>query len=345
MEWRKRAVCRLGIWGGALLLSVGASGAWAQAYPAKPIRIIVSTSPGGVTDMLTRTTAQVVSESIGQPVVVENRPGAGTLIGMSMCSKAPPDGYTICITDNQSLVYNPLLFRKLPYDPDRDFIPITALARNFGSAIVARASLPVDSFKGMVAHAKKHPGEFNFATWGPGSIPAIYYAWMTRQNGIDLTAIPYKGAGPSLVAVTGGQVDMAYSNLGLALPLVKSGKLKVLAVTGTTRHPDFPEIPSLGELDSDPEMDNYFALYAPAGTPRPIVDLLSKEFSKAMQAPSLQRVVKENFLAVVGNRPDEFAAVLKALRARAAHVFSTVGIEPSDAPGDAPSQSKSKPGS
>jgi tripartite-type tricarboxylate transporter receptor subunit TctC len=324
---------------GALILQGAASlPVSAQSFPNKPIRIIASTSPGGITDLLARSTAQLVGASLGQPVVVENRPGAGTLIGMSMCAKSPPDGYTLCITDNQSLVYNPLLFKKLPYDPDSDFTAVTALARNFGSAIVAPASLPASSFKEVLAYGKAHPGAVNFATWGPGSIPAIYYSWITRQNSVDLTAIPYKGAGPSLIAVTSGQVDLAYSNIGIAQPMVQAGKLKILAVTGSVRHPDFPDVPSLGELNSDPGMDNYFGIFAPAKTPRAIVERLSAEFAKAMRSAQLQTVAKENFLQVVGNTPDEFAGLVKNNRATAAHVFKTLGIEPSDAPGDAPAQ-------
>jgi tripartite-type tricarboxylate transporter receptor subunit TctC len=271
-------------------------------------------------------------------VVVENRPGAGTFVGMSACAKSPPDGYTLCITDNQSLIYNPLLFRTLPYDADRGFTPVTALARNTASAIVAPVSLQADSFKEVVAFAKKHPGAINFATWGPGSLGAIYYSWIKRQNGIDIIAIPYKSAAPTLVAVSSGEVQLAYNNLGVVQPLVKSGKLKVLAVTGSARQPDYPDVPTLSELDSDPDLENNFGIFAPAGTPKPIVEILSREFVKAMNSPLLQGVAQHNFLKVVGNTPDEFAALIKAGKARAAYVFNAAGIEQSDAPGDSPAQ-------
>jgi tripartite-type tricarboxylate transporter receptor subunit TctC len=307
--------------------------AQAQAsFPEKPVRLIVSSSPGGITDLLARAAATQAGATLGQTVVVENRPGAGTLIGMSACAKAPPDGYTICITDNQSLVYNPLLFKKLPYDADRDFAPVTALAKSYGGAIVASASLPDKDFKSMVEDARKRPGAINFGTWGPGSVPAIYFSWIVRENKIDLTGIPYKGSAPSLLAVTSGEVQLAYSNWGLAKPMVETGKLKVLAITGSKRHPDIPNVPSLAELDSDPDMDTFWGIYAPAGTPSAAVHKLAKAFGDAMRSPAMATLTKENSLAVIGNTPEDFATMLKAARANAAKVFTAIGIEPTEAP-------------
>ena len=302
-----------------------------QAFPSKPIRIIVSTSPGGITDLLARNSGQAVSESIGQPVLVEYRPGAGTFIGMSACAKSPPDGYTVCITTAESLVYNPLLFTKLPYDPDHDFAPVTVIAQAYG-LIVAHEAVKAGTFPELLALARANPGTLNFATWGPGSIPGIYLEWINRQNGVQLTAIPYKGAGAATPAILAGQVQVTYTAIGLVRPHLKSGRLKLLAVTGSKRQAEFPDTPSLGELNSDPALYSGFSLFAPSKTPAPIVERLSAEFAKAIRSPRMQALLKENSLEGVGYTPSEFAEFLKADRANAARIFRTLGIKPADAP-------------
>lgn len=325
----------------AVLAASGLCGsAGAQVWPTKPIRIITSTSPGGVTDLISRTVGQLLTDALGQNVVIENRPGAGTFIGMAACARAEEDGHTLCITDNQSLVYNPLLFTRLPYDPDRDFAPVGVIARSNGGVIVAHPATPGNTFQEVMNWAREHPGTLNFATWGPGSVPAIYYAWITRQNGVNITAIPYKGAGPSILALTAGQVQLAYSNVGIARPLLEAGRLKILAMTGVQRHPQYPQIPSLGELNSDPAMDTFFALYAPARTPAAIVKRLSSELAKAVRSPRFQALARDNSLVPVGNTPEEFAVLLRDTRVNAARVFQTIGIKPVEAPQDAPAVSK-----
>ena len=214
----------------------GAAGvALSQTFPSKPIRIIVSTSPGGLTDLISRNSGQSVTESTGQPVVVEYRPGAGTLIGFQACAKAPPDGYTVCVTTPESIVYNPLLYAKLPYDPENDFVAVTNLATGVGGVIVAHPSTPGNNFAEMIAHAKANPGALNYATWGSGSVPGIFLGWINYANGVSITPVPYKGAGPSLPAIVAGQVHLTYSAIGLVAPHVKAGKLKLLAVAGTKR--------------------------------------------------------------------------------------------------------------
>jgi tripartite-type tricarboxylate transporter receptor subunit TctC len=209
----------------AFALALACGPALAQVFPSKPMRIIVSTSPGGLTDLLARTTGQAVNESVGQPVVVEYRPGAGTLIGMAACAKSPPDGYTLCITTPESLVYNPLLFSKLPYDPENDFAPVTVLAHSYGM-IVAHESVKAHTFPDVLAQAKAQPGALSFATWGAGSIPGIYLGWINHQNGVQITAIPYKGAGAATPAIVGGQVQLTYTAIGLVRSHLKTGRLK-----------------------------------------------------------------------------------------------------------------------
>jgi tripartite-type tricarboxylate transporter receptor subunit TctC len=307
------------------------TGALAQQFPAKPIRIIVPTSPGGLNDALSRTLAQQVSESVGQPVVVENRAGAGSMIGMSALAKSPPDGYTVAITTAEALVYNPLFYTRLPYDPDGDFSYVSQLVRNLG-VIVAHPSTPGAAFSDVMAYAKSNPGKLNWATWGPGSTPAIYLEWIRRQNAVDITAVPYKGVGPSIPAIVGGQVHLAFMGIASAVPLVQSGKLKALAVTGGASHlSSLPSVPNLAQYNSDPDFVSDFSVYAPAKTPGPILDRLSSEFVKALRTPQLQKFTAGT-MVVVGSTPAEFAAALKAKRAEAARLFKALNIQPREAP-------------
>jgi len=320
----------------AASLLVPAAFAQSDAFPAKPIRIIASTSPGGLTDLLARNLGRLMSESLGQQVVVENRPGAGTLIGMTACARAPADGYTLCLTDNQSLVFNPLLFSKLPYDPKADFSPIGGVVRTPNDVIVASPSFPANNLAEVLALARAKPGTVSFATWGPGSLPAIYYAWITRQAGVQMTPVPYKGAGPSFVAVLSGEVNLAYSSLALAKPAAEAGKVKLIAVTGNRRAAAFPNTASLAESNADPNLGTFWGLYAPAKTPPAIVAKLNAELNKALASASFQGFAQQGFLETIAGTPEQFAATLAQAQAASARTFQAVGIQPTDAPADAP---------
>jgi tripartite-type tricarboxylate transporter receptor subunit TctC len=304
--------------------------AFAQSFPLKPIRIIVPTSPGGLNDLLSRTLGQQIAESVGQPVLVENRPGGGSMIGMALLAKSPPDGYTVAITTAEPLVYNPLLYTKLPYDAEKDFSYVTQLVRTLG-AIIAPAAAPFTTFPEMIALAKAKPGALNWATWGPGSAPAIYLEWVKRQNGVDIAAIPYKGAGPSLPATVSGEVQLTYTGVGLVLPLVRTGKLKVLAVTGAENVPAIGEVPPLSKFGSDPNFLSGFSVYGPANIPGAILERLSAEFRIALRSPQAAKVMENNMVPVASN-PREFAAQIREDRANAARVLRALGIKPSEAP-------------
>ena len=319
----------------ASLLSQSAL-AQTDAFPAKPIRIIASTSPGGLTDLLARNLGRQMSDSLGQQVVVENRPGAGTLIGMTACARAPADGYTLCLTDNQSLVFNPLLFSKLPYDPKGDFVAIGGVVRTPHDVIVASPTLPANNLAEVLALARTKPGTVSFATWGPGSLPAIYYAWITRQAGVQMTPVPYKGAGPSFLAVMTGEVNLAYSSLAIAKPAAEAGKVKLIAVTGNRRAAGFPSTASLGESNSDPNLGTFWGLYAPAKTPTAIVARLNTELNKALSSAAFQSCAQQGFLETMAGTPEQFAATLAQAQATSARTFQTIGIQPTDAPSDAP---------
>jgi len=324
-----------GVWLARLLAVLVTAGAApfvaAQPFPSKPVNIIVPYTAGGVVDLIARTLGQQITESTGQPVIVVNRPGGNAIIGMQACAKAPPDGYTVCLTIGDSIVYNPLLYASLPYDAEADFAPVTLIAWS-NSMLVANANAPVGSFKEMVAYAKSNPGALNFGTWGPASTPDLYLQWIRRQLGIDIAAIPYKGAGQANPALFAGEIDITLYGIGNALPHLKAGKLKPLAVMGNRRSPLLPDVPSLGEEGADPGLSIYFCAFAPAKTPKAIVDRLNAEIVKAIRTPRAQAMFEQYTLRVEGNAPEDFAKFLVEDRANAARVFNALGIRPGAEP-------------
>lgn len=315
----------------ALLAATQLHMASAQTYPSKPVRIIVPIVAGAVLDALARTIGQQVSESIGQPVLVENRPGGSSIIGMQTCAKAAPDGHTLCMTVADSLSYVPHLFSNLPFDPENDFAPIIYLVRG-NSMLLASANAPFNSFKEMIAFAKQKPGVINWGTWGAGSIPDMYLQWTKHQTGVNITAVPYKGGGQAIPALLAGEVQVTFMAIGPMIPHIKAGKLKPIAVVGDRRSNHLPNVPSLADEGADPGVRSYFGLFAPGKTPKPIIDRLNAEFNKALQTPRLQEFVRAQTLDVVGGSAAEFAEFLKADRANAGRLFRAIGVQPSAAP-------------
>jgi tripartite-type tricarboxylate transporter receptor subunit TctC len=248
----------------------------AQQFPQRPVRVIVPFAAGGLVDTLARTIGSQFQATTGQPMIVDTRPGGSSIIGMTACAKAPPDGYTLCFTVADSLSYNAALFSDLPYAPDSDFTPILNLAWSNTNLIVANAKVPYSSFRELIAYAKANPGKVNWATWGPASLPDVYLRWINRVASTDMTAIPYKGAGAGNPAVLSGESDVTYMGFGLAGPLMKSGKLKFLISLGDRRSSYVPELPSLAEEGVDPGLKTYFAAFAPARTPVPVANRLNE---------------------------------------------------------------------
>ncbi|OFZ97640.1 MAG: hypothetical protein A3H35_06895 [Betaproteobacteria bacterium RIFCSPLOWO2_02_FULL_62_17] len=303
----------------------------AQSFPSKPIRIIVPYVGGGAVDGSARVVAAPMSEAMGQPVLVENRPGASSMVGMQACAKSPADGYTTCMTVADSLSYNPFLFKNLPYDPDKDFAPVINLLRG-NSMLFAKGNAPFNNFKEMIAYAKSRPGTLNWGTWGPASVPDMYLQWIKHEVGVNIAAVPYKGAGQAVPAVLAGEVDISYMVIGAILPHIKAGKLKPLAVVGGRRSPLLPDLPHLAEEGADPGLRSYFGIFAPGGTPKPIVDRLNAEFAKALQLPKVQEFFRTQALDIVGGSADEFARFLREDRVNSGRVFKTMGVKPGDAP-------------
>jgi len=304
----------------------------AQTYPSGLIRIIVPYAAGGVTDSLARIVGAQVADAVGQPVIIENRPGASSMLGMQACANAKPDGYTVCIAVADSRSYNPQLFASLPYDPDKSFAPVMRLALT-NNLLVGNAKTPFNNYKDMVAYAKAAPGKLNWGTWGPATLPDLYLRWVSSQAGVNIQAIPYKGgAAQANPAVYSGEVDITYMGFGTAAPQIAAGAIKPLVAVGARRSAFMPELPCLGEEGGDPGLTGYFGLFAPAGTPASIVQQLNAEFTKAIDAPQVQAFYKNSTLIAETNTPDEFAAFVTADREAAARVFKSMGITPQAAP-------------
>jgi tripartite-type tricarboxylate transporter receptor subunit TctC len=313
------------------MLWAWASAAMAQAFPSRPLRIIVPLAAGGVIDVVARAIGTVVHESTGQPVIVENRPGASSIIGMNACAKAPPDGYTICLTNADSLSYGPHVFAGLPYDAATDFTPISNIGWT-NNIIVAHVGVPFDTYKGMIDHARANPGVLNWATWGSATLPDLYLRWIRHQTGVDIVAIPYYGAAQGNPSIYSGQTQLTYMGVGTALPQMQSGKIKPIVAIGNRRLSYLPELPSLSEEGGDPDLPSYFGVFGPARMPIPIVERWNEELANALRKPNVIGLMRSFTVDPVGNSAPEFAAFMKENRDNAGKVFRMLGIVPQKAP-------------
>ena len=329
----RRASRKLPTWLATLMtLCLLASSAAGQTFPSGIVRIIVPYAAGGIADALARVTGQRVQDAIGHPVIVENRPGASSIIGMQACANAAPDGYTVCLTVADSLSYNPQVFAKLPYDPEKSFVPVMMLALT-NNLLVAHIDAPFGDYKGMIAYAKANPGKLNWGTWGAATLPDLYRLWITAHEQVNITGIPYKGgAAQANPAVIKGEVDVTYMGFGTASPQIEARKIKPIVAIGIRRSHFMPELSALGEEGSDPGLQGYFGLFAPAKTPRAIVERLNVEFTKAIASPQVQTFYKNTTLTAEPNTPDQFAAFVKADREAASTAFKSIGITPQDVP-------------
>ena len=316
---------RLLLVGAAAFMAVTA--AVAQGYPNKSIRFIVPYPPGGGTDIVARLVAAKMTQNMGQPVLVDNKPGASTLIGTEMLAKAAPDGYTIgLITDSHAI--NPAFFPRLPYESVKDFEPVTQLVF-VPLVLVAHPSLNVKTVQELIAAAKAKPGKINYASIGNGSPHQISMEWLKSMAGISMTHIPYKGVAPALTDLVAGQVDIMFTGTSSASPYVKAGKLNALAVSSAKRQPSFSSTPSVAEA-ALPEFDfmTWYGVAVPAGTPRDITMRLNQEIAAALNQPD----VKERLttLGVVGapSSPEEFATFIRHEAQKLARIVKTTGVKP-----------------
>ena len=308
------------------LALVSTATALAQQYPVKPVRIIVGFPPGGAVDILARTVGPQLSHAMGQPFVVDNRPGASSIIGADLAAKSTPDGYTLLLVSGAHAV-NPSLYAKLPYNTERDFAPISLVATS-SYILVVHPSLPVHSVRELIAFAKKRRGQLNYASSGNGGLPHLSGELFKVKAGIEMTHIPYKGSAAVTTAVLGGQVPIMFSNLISTMPQVQAGKFRALGVTGATRLAAAPNVPTIAEAGLPGfEVTGWYGLLAPANTPKEIVSRLSVETAKVMQMPeTLQRFSVEG-VDPVGSTPEAFAATIRDDIAKWAEVVRISGAK------------------
>ena len=293
------------------LLQCVALAALAQDWPTRPVRIIVPFAPGGATDIPARLLAPKLSEALGQPVVVENRTGAGGIVGIQAAAQSQPDGYTLLMATNAEVVMHPSIYPKLPYDPLKDLVPVSIMLES-PMLLVVPASSPFNSVADLLAAAKAKPGAVTYSTAGTGSTSHVLTEMLAQQTGVRLLHVPYKGGAPASAAVSSGEVAVALLNLGSALNFVKGGKAKALAVTSAKRNPNFPEWPTAVEAGVPGFVEHiWIGMAAPAGVPRAIVERMSAEVAKALKAPEVRERLVQLGNEPLGTTPDEAAARIK----------------------------------
>src|SRR5438477_440168 len=299
-------------WSVPVFLVLLASAAFGQQFPSRPVKIVVPTTPGGATDALSRSIGARLSEIWGQPVVVENKPGATQIIGGEYVAKSPPDGHTLIVSDAATFIMNPILHKTLPYDGLRAFTPITLLVR-FPWVVAIHPSIPAANFREFVAYAKAHPGAISYGSFGTGSSGHISVDYMKKLLGIDIVHIPYKGAGPAVTDLLAGQIQMMMVTPLLVEPHARAGKLRLIAPPTPNRIPRLPDLPTIAESGVPGyEAGTWFALAGPAGMSREITYAIYERVKSVLSEPAFrQKLVDQQWFEVVADTPDEFAACLQ----------------------------------
>jgi len=311
-----------------VLLAAGPLGAQdrAQDYPRKPLRLIVPFAPGGGNDTVARAIAQHLGARLGQPVIVDNRAGAGGVVGAELAAKSPADGYTLFLGGVGSHAVNPNLHARLPYDPVGDFAPITLIA-SAPSVLVVHPAVPANSIAEFTALAKANPGKLNYASNGNGSSAQLAAVLYESMAGVAMVHVPYKGLAPALVDLLGGEVQAMFSSVVAIVPHIRAGRLRALAVTGRRRTPLLPEVPTLAESGLPGyEAGSWYGILAPAGTPREIISKLHGEMVHALAQPEVRGRLAGEGAEVIGSTPEEFAAHIKSELARMGRLVRGAGI-------------------
>ena len=295
-------------------------------YPSRPIRLIVPFAPGGSNDIMARLVGQKFSEALGQQVVIDNRAGGSGIIGTDLAAKAAPDGYTMLMM-SLTFAVNPSLFRKLPYDTEKDLAPVTLVA-SAPLMLVIHPSIPAKSVPEFLAYAKAHPGKLNFGSGGPGTTPHLAGEMLKMMSGIAMTHVPYKGGGPALADLMGGQIQLMIENIPSTLPHAKAGRLRALAVTGSKRSPLVPDLPALHEAGlKGYEIVGWNGLFMPAGTQRNIIAYMHAQTVSALGQADVKQRLSTLGAEGVGSSPDEFRAFIKAEIAKWAKVVERAGLK------------------
>jgi len=311
----------------ATLAGSGAGSALAQNYPTRVVRVVVPQAPGAQSELFARMLGQKLGESLGQSVINDPRPGAGGAIGAEVAARAAPDGYTLLFGTNSTHGSNPALYARLPYDPVRDFAPI-ALTVGMPYVLSVHPSLPVTSLKQLIAFAKSKPGQLYYASAGNGSTHHLSGELFKSMARINIVHVPYKGGPPATAATVGGEVSMLFNTVGSVQPSVKSGRLRALAVTTTSRSGALPDVPTMAEAGLPGfEMQSWFGLLAPAGTPRPIISRLNAETIKALNTPEMKSAIATMGANLMSGSPEQFADHIKSEIGRIGEIVKAAGIK------------------
>jgi tripartite-type tricarboxylate transporter receptor subunit TctC len=309
-----------------LVLALFASLSFGQPYPSRPIRLIVPFPPGGSNDIVARMAATQLGERLGQPVVIDNRGGAGGVLGTDLAAKSPPDGYTLLLI-SVAYAFGPALYKNLPYDPERAFAPVGILGSG-AAALTVHPSLPVNTVQELIALAKAKPGTLNYASAGVGSLQHLACALFMIQAGIDVVHVPYKGGGPAMADVIAGQAQIVMPSLIQVVPHIKSGRLRVLGTSGTRRSAVLPEVPTISESGVPGyEAHNWWGILAPAGTPAPVIEKLHRDLTSVLSSRETEKRFETEGAEVVRMTPAEFGRFISAELAKWSRVAREVGIK------------------
>lgn len=308
------------------VLAVSAGVARAQDYPNRPVRIVVPYAPGGVTDNSVRVLVDKLSARLGQQVVVENRPGAAGNLGTQQVAQAAPDGYTLVLGFDGNFCINPHTYKSLPFDPLKDFAPVTKLG-DATIVLVAHPGVPARNLSELIALSKEKPGYLSFGTAGTGQTSHVVGELLKIQTGLDMVHVPYKGGGPALVDVVGGQIPLVMTYIAGANQYIKQGRVRAIAVVGSKRDPSLPDVPTFGEQGAPVDATSWVGILAPAKTPRPIVERLQRDISAVLQEDDIRQRYATLGIVPVGNTPDQFAEQIRADSARWEPVVKKAGIK------------------
>ena len=311
----------------SLLAALLPGAAHAQGYPNKPIRLIVPYAPGGATDIIGRAAAAELTKTMGQQVIIENRPGAGGNLGAEQVARSAPDGYTLLVSPSSLHGITPFLYTKLPYDPNKDLAPVIVLG-SFANVLVMNPSIKANSVSELVALIKASPGKFTYASSGSGSTIHLSGEMFKSMLNLDIAQVPYKGSSPALTDLMGGQVSIMFDNIPSAITFIRSGKLKPLATTGPTRSSSLPELPTMIEAGFPGYISTaWFGIVAPAGTPKEIIARINAEGQKVTKSPDFIKRMNELGYDIVGGSPEQMAAMIQEELKRWGPVVKSSGAQ------------------
>jgi len=319
-----RALARMAFAAGALAVAFAANAQ--ENYPDKPITIVVPFPPGGSTDVSARALVPKMTELLGQPVVIDNRPGSGGNVGTGYVARAKPDGYALLWTVNPSISMNKHMFKDLPYDPQKDLTPISLAATTL-MALVVHPSLPVTTVAELVEYTKANPGKVKFGSAGIGSAHHINGEVMNKEAGLDMVHVPYPGGGPAIADLVGGHIPVSFGTLPAVLPHAESGALRILALAEDERYEKMPDVPTIAETIPGVGVNTWIGFMAPGGTPKPIVDKLHGALMEALKEPEVIALYEKSGLLIAAQGPDELKAIIASDLDKYEKLFPEIGIE------------------